>query len=605
MTVVQSGDPPVSPGLLARIRRALARDSHLSLTRRIQKGLQFAAQLARARGALKDCDEVGASARVAGRMRVENRGSIVIGKHLNINSSWVPTELLTGPEGHIQIGDDVLVNYGTVIAAGKGVAIGSGSMIGPYCIISDVDIPESATGPGPVAAKPIEIGKDVWIAGRVTLRPGVRIGDGAVVVAGSIVEQDVPAHVMASGIPARLLPKFGAGPAPAHGAPVVPAPTAAAPAAPIAVAEAAGSVNDAMAPRLSGALISDFPLDELVFELVVADPSPALDATLVPHGQPALSLAAVPRATARDFAIVWTRPETAIPAFGRLSSGAPVDERQLAAEVDAFCAMVEQTAKSYRYVLLVTWTQPAYLRGLGVFDSRPGGVMSALSAMNLRLTKSMERRANVLVLHAARWQSAVGPTSFNPRAWYLGRMAVARPLIVEAARDIRAAIAALYGRQRKLLVLDTAAVLWDGASGAASASSLGQAYADFQQSLQLLRRRGVMLAVLGKMKESALAEAIDNRPGQQLKSGDFAGFGGAEGDTAASLGALAARLGIALEAVVYIDTQEVVRGRVNAALPAVFVPDWPADKLLFPSALQDLRCFDTAVALADRVAAAQ
>jgi len=46
-----------------------------------------------------------------------------------------------------------------------------------------------------------------------------------------------------------------------------------------------------------------------------------------------------------------------------------------------------------------------------------------------------------------------------------------------------------------------------------------------------------MLAVLGKMKESALAEAIDNRPGQQLKSGDFAGFGGAEGDTAGAIAA--------------------------------------------------------------------
>jgi hypothetical protein len=365
-------------------------------------------------------------------------------------------------------------------------------------------------------------------------------------------------------------------------------------------------VNDAVAPQLSGALISDFSLDELVHELIVADPSPPLDATMVPHGQPVLSLTAVPRSNARDFAIVWTRPETAVPAFGRLVTGAPVDERQLAAEVDAYCGLVEQTAKNYRYVLLVTWTQPAYLRGLGVFDGRPGGVMSALSAMNLRLMKSMERRANVLVLNAARWQSAVGPASFNPRAWYLGRMAVARPLIVEAARDIRAAIAALYGRQRKLLVLDASAVLWDGEPGAtASAGSLGEANADFQQSLQLLRCRGVMLALLGKMKESALAEAIDSRPGQQLRSGDFAAFGGTEGDTAASLGALAARLGIALEAVVYVDTQETVRGRVCAALPAVFVPDWPADKLLFPSALQGLRCFDTAVTFADRVAAAQ
>ena len=44
--------------------------SELSFARRIEKGLRFATQLLRARVALKDCDRVGASARVAGRMRV-------------------------------------------------------------------------------------------------------------------------------------------------------------------------------------------------------------------------------------------------------------------------------------------------------------------------------------------------------------------------------------------------------------------------------------------------------------------------------------------------------------------------------------------------------
>ncbi len=629
MSGEQSVDPPAPAGLPARIRRALARDSHLSLARRIQKGLQFAAQLVRARGELKTCNRVGRNARVAGRMRVENHGSIVIGDQVNINSCWVPTELVTGPEGQIRIGDEVLINYGTVIAAGKSVAIGSGSMIGPYCIISDVDIPESAADPGPVAAKSIQIGKDVWIAGRVTVRPGVSIGDGAVVVAGSIVELDVPARVMAGGIPARLLPKFAGTSAPVHGAPTAPvaqgvaAGRAAVPMSddaptPAALNEGAQSIHSAgaqgvavtpavAAPRPTGVVISDFSLDELVHELTVTDPSPPLEAVLAPYGQPALGLAGLPRAGARDFAIVWTRPEAAVPAFERLTKGESVDERQLATDVDVFCASVEKIAKSYRHVLMVTWTQPAYLRGLGVFDYRQGGAMSALSAMNLRMVKSMEHCANVVVLNAARWQSAVGPSSYNPRAWYMGRMAMARPLIAEAARDFRAALAALDGRQRKLLVLDSSALLWgpEPAGATASASSLAQAHADFMRSLQLLRCKGVMLALLGKFRDSALAESIDNRLGDDLRSGDFAAFGSAEGDVAANLDALAARLGIAPNAVVYVDGHEAVRGRIRAVLPDVYVPDWPADHLLYPSALQSMRCFDVAAAFADRVAAAQ
>lgn len=211
----QKADEALSLGLRARFLRAWARDGHLSLMRRLQKGTRYIAQLIRARFALRNCDSVGSSARVAGSTRVENRGSIVIGDYLNINSAWIPTELITGQEGKIQIGDDVLINFGTVIAAGKSVSIGSGSMIGPYCIVSDVEIPDAITHDAVVVgSKPIEIGKHVWLAARVTIRPGVRIGDGAVVVAGSIVESDVPANAIATGIPARSLPRMSPVPDP-------------------------------------------------------------------------------------------------------------------------------------------------------------------------------------------------------------------------------------------------------------------------------------------------------------------------------------------------------------------------------------------------------
>src|SRR5579863_3103944 len=219
MTSERNAGAAELPGLVARIRRAWARNNDMGRRRRIQKGLKLIGQLIRAIGALKDCNRVGMYPRVAGRLRIENRGSIDIGDYFFVNSSWVPIELITGPEGRIQIGDDVLISFGTLIAAGSSVAVGSGSMIGPHCIISDVDIPEAITASVPVTAKPIEIGKGVWLAGRVTVRPGVRIGDGAVVIAGSIVESDVSAHSMAGGIPARMLPRFAAAPGPHSNAP--------------------------------------------------------------------------------------------------------------------------------------------------------------------------------------------------------------------------------------------------------------------------------------------------------------------------------------------------------------------------------------------------
>jgi len=569
---------PESQGLRARIRRSWERDSHLTLARRIRKGLKFIGQLLRAHGALKDCDRVGASARVAGRLRVENRGSIVIGDHLNVNSSWVPIELVTGSAGRIQIGDDVLINFGTVVAAGSRVSIGSGTMIGPHCIISDVDIPETLLDSAPVAALPIEIGKGVWLAGRVTLRPGVKIGDGAVIVAGSIVETDVPPHYMASGIPARSLPRFGA-------TPVI----SASPAAPQGT-----NITAADTIRLRGSLISNFRLDDLLYELGAGDASPPVDAEIL-IGERVTSLLAAPaRADARDFLLVWTQPEGAVPAFARLLNGESIVDQDLEADVDAYCALLLESAARYRYVLLPTWTQPPHVRGLGLLDGRPGGILSSLTVMNLRMMKAVQARANVFVLDAARWQAAVGPAGFNPRAWYLGGMAMARPLVAEAAKDIRAALATLFGRQRSLLVLRQEDALWVGATAeAAGSASLGQAYAAFQQALRLLRRGGVLLALIGSSTKCEMLEALRAIPDADLREEDFAGFGVADGDETEKLGALAARLGVSLDAVVYIDARDAARARVRTALPAVYVPDWPVDKLLFPSALLGLRCFDT------------
>nr|WP_311136840.1 DapH/DapD/GlmU-related protein [Natronosalvus rutilus] len=53
--------------------------------------------------------------------------------------------------------------------------------------------------------KPVAVGDDVWIGGRAVLTPGVTVGDGAVVAAGAVVVDDVPAGVVVGGNPARVI----------------------------------------------------------------------------------------------------------------------------------------------------------------------------------------------------------------------------------------------------------------------------------------------------------------------------------------------------------------------------------------------------------------
>lgn len=169
-----------------------------------RKVLSNVAALGTGRLRLLGCDRVGPGARAFGRVHVANEGSLVIGRAFAVRGTFAPALLATGPHGVLTIGDGVAINYGTTISASARVEIGDGAMIGPYCVVSDTDVPRPLAVTGDVADA-VAIGPRAWIAARVVIRPGVRVGAGAVVSAGSIVDQDVPDGAVVSGAPARVL----------------------------------------------------------------------------------------------------------------------------------------------------------------------------------------------------------------------------------------------------------------------------------------------------------------------------------------------------------------------------------------------------------------
>ena len=59
------------------------------------------------------------------------------------------------------------------------------------------------------SAKPIVLGDNVWLSSGVIVCPGVTIGDHTVVGAGAVVARDLPAGVVAMGVPARVLRQIG------------------------------------------------------------------------------------------------------------------------------------------------------------------------------------------------------------------------------------------------------------------------------------------------------------------------------------------------------------------------------------------------------------
>jgi acetyltransferase-like isoleucine patch superfamily enzyme len=55
------------------------------------------------------------------------------------------------------------------------------------------------------ATKVTKVGNDVWIGANVFIKRGTKVGDGAVIGAGSIVIDDVPAYSIVAGVPAKII----------------------------------------------------------------------------------------------------------------------------------------------------------------------------------------------------------------------------------------------------------------------------------------------------------------------------------------------------------------------------------------------------------------
>ncbi len=579
-------NPPIAADLGNRVRRTVG---NWKIRQRLRRRFDGIAEQALAGWLLRDCI-VGAGARVQGHMRVKNRGSIRIGRQISIISRWIPTEFLTEKDGQITIGDDVWINFGVLLSAHDKVTIGNRAMIGQHCIIADSEFPDMPAADTRNRAAPIEIGDDAWLAGRVTVRPGVKIGKGAVIMAGSIVENDIPPGVIAGGIPARSISRIGEPMTVELGA--IPQPHTEPPAARI--------MPPTAEPEVSGYLISDFTIDDLSDELRLTDLHSGVQGRVAPFGQVTQSLLTPPPGDASDFAVVWTLPQTAIPSFAKLLAFGPIDENALQVEVDEYCTRIEKAAPLYRCVFVPTWTLPSWQRGLGMLDTRQGGVSSALMSMNSRLMQRLSSTTNVYVLDASRWLSAVGPTAYNPKAWYLGKMAFARPVLAEAARDIRAALATLSGGQRKFLILDLDDTMWGGIVGDVGWEGLklggpdasGELFVDFQNAVKNLKQRGIVLGLVSKNEESVALEAIRNHPSMILREEDFVGWKINWGDKARNIVELTQSLNLGLQSVVFIDDNPVERARVREALPEVYVPEWPKEEFLYASTLRNLRCFD-------------
>lgn len=142
------------------------------------------------------------------RVSIPRRWSdVYLGHNVALDDGVVLICTGDSPAQRICILSGTYINRYTIIDASERISIGTNTLIGPHCYLTDHDhtySPESLTKHLPLKSKPVSIGNNVWIGAGAIILKGVSIGDNAIIAAGAVVTHDVPASSLAAGVPARL-----------------------------------------------------------------------------------------------------------------------------------------------------------------------------------------------------------------------------------------------------------------------------------------------------------------------------------------------------------------------------------------------------------------
>ena len=123
-----------------------------------------------------------------------------VGKNLRIE-----TPFYTDFGKNITIGDNVFINAGCKFQDQGGIYIGDETFMGHNVVLATLDHDIDPEKRYMLHPAPIRIGKRVWIGSNVVITKGVTIGDNSVIAAGAVVTKDIPANVVAGGVPARVI----------------------------------------------------------------------------------------------------------------------------------------------------------------------------------------------------------------------------------------------------------------------------------------------------------------------------------------------------------------------------------------------------------------
>ena len=311
-----------------------------------------------------------------------------------------------------------------------------------------------------------------------------------------------------------------------------------------------------------------------------------------------------PTASLRQFA-----PQAVLFSLTAREAIAAVPLTATVAEVDATIAKLIGELRSLwqraREIFNAAIVQQTFINAteqvFGSYDRLvPAAPARVVARLNDRLCEAAAQDG-ALLLDVARASERDGIDAwFDAGRWLQGKLEVAPQAAPLYGDFVARILAAQRGLSKKCLVLDLDNTLWGGVIGddgldgivLGEGSAVGEAHLALQRYAKQLNERGVILAVCSKNNPEVAEAAFREHPEMLLRRSDIAVFLANWHDKTENLKAVATRLNIGLDSLVFVDDHPVERARVRQSLPMIAVPELPEDAAQFVRCIADAGYFE-------------
>jgi FkbH-like protein len=229
-----------------------------------------------------------------------------------------------------------------------------------------------------------------------------------------------------------------------------------------------------------------------------------------------------------------------------------------------------------------------------------GGATRFFLELNAVFARAAETNPRLLLQDVNGLSARIGLSQwFDWDRYFSYKILVTTEASVAMARSLASIIRAIYGKTRKVLVLDLDNTLWGGVIGDDGVDKIqigretpvAEAYTAFQEYCLSLRQRGILLAVCSKNEDEVAKQGFEH-PDSVLKLEHFSCFKANWKPKHENILAIATELNLGVDSFVFVDDNPAERAIVEAQIPGIAVPDIGNEVSRFASIVEAGRYFE-------------